>query len=91
MSVTLLIQAGIAVAALVVGTLLRLRADRPARRTSARDRLIDRNPMLSDTSLRWKTTACRVRTGAVTSFAVAIALLIVADRPTPSVTGDGVS
>lgn len=73
----------------VVIALLRLRADRPARRTSARDRLLERNPLLADASLRWSVSARRVRVGALTALAVAVALLIVADRPVPVTGGDG--
>jgi hypothetical protein len=74
----------------LVPVVVRWFRDRPATRTSARDRLLARNPTLNaDASLRWSTTARRVRIGWATALAVAVALLIVADRPTPVAAGDG--
>lgn len=69
---------GIGVAALVARRALR---NRPRTRTSAMDRLIERNPAIMFDGARWTVTAQRVRIGWITSFAVATALLIVADRP----------
>lgn len=74
---------GVGVASLVVHRVLR---NRPRTRTSAMDRLIERNPAIIFDGARWTVTAQRIRVGWVTSIAVATALLIVADRPArPSV------
>lgn len=58
--------------------------DRPARRSTARQRLVERNPWLSDAvdASRWSNRSNRVRLGWLTSLLVAVAVLAVADRPT---------
>lgn len=73
------IALGVGVLALAVRRVLH---DRPHAGTSAMDRLIERNPAILFDDARWTVTARRVRTGWVTSVAVATALLIAADRPT---------
>lgn len=68
---------------------LRWFRDRPTGRLSARDRLIARNPTLNvDASFEWSIAARRVHFGWITTLAVAVAVLVVADRPVP-VNGDG--
>lgn len=72
------IALGVGIVALAVRRAVR---DRPRARTSARDRLIERNPGIIFDGVRWSNAARRARTGWVTSVAVATALLIVADHP----------
>jgi hypothetical protein len=71
--------------------------DRPPARTSARDRLLARNPTLAfrpvsvdvstgndadgDDVHRWSVSARRVRTGLLTSLLVSVALLVASSRP----------
>lgn len=67
----------------VCAALLRLLRDRPPVRSSARDRLLERNPALAvGRELRWSVRARRVRIGWLTVLSVAVAVLVVADRPT---------
>lgn len=94
MNGALLVNVIVVGALLVTGGLLpvavQLFRDRPAVRTSARDRLLARNPTLGvDTSLRWSVAARRARVGWAAIVAVTVALLIVADRPTAVATSDG--
>jgi hypothetical protein len=63
--------------------------NRPARWSTARDRLIARNPMLNgDPTLRWTVASQRVRTGWLTALTVSVALLVASDRPTATAIGD---
>jgi hypothetical protein len=72
------IALGVGIVVLAVRCVLR---NRPRSRTSAKERLIARNPAIMFDDARWTTAARRVRTSRVTSFVVATAFLIVADRP----------
>lgn len=55
--------------------------DRPARWTTPYDRLLERNPTLNAEPFRWSVRARRVRTGWFVALVVAVAVLVVADRP----------
>lgn len=57
--------------------------NRPTGRSSAMQRLIERNPAIMFNDVRWSVSAKRVRTTWVTGFVVAAALLIATDRPVP--------
>jgi hypothetical protein len=54
---------------------------RPPRGLTARDRLIQRNPMLNDGGLRWSVNARRVRTRWSVALAVTLALFVAGCRP----------
>lgn len=60
---------------------VQLLRDRPSSRTSARDRLCDRNPALATASLRWSVDARRVRLGRPTILVVVVALWLAVVRP----------
>lgn len=74
--IPLVMLAGIP-ALVVIRTALR---GRPRWRTSAQMRLIDRNPSLSDASLRWRTSARRMRFGRLTTALVGAAMLLATIR-----------
>lgn len=66
----------------IVGVLQALSDQYPEARTSARERLIARNPMLNaDPTLRWSRRARRVRVGRLATLVIGVALLIVTNRP----------
>lgn len=65
--------------------------NRPRRRTSARDRLLQLNPTLSDPSLTWSRSARRVDVGRLVRLLVVgavVAALTVVGRPTATPVGD---
>lgn len=66
--------------------------DRPSRRSSARERLLVRNPWLTECvdASRWSRASRRVQLGWLTSLVVSVAVLVASDRPVngPVPTGD---
>jgi hypothetical protein len=85
----LIVMAGALLLA-IVGVAQALADSYPGGRTSARQRLIDRNPALNgDPSLRWSVAARRVQLGRTTRLAVGVALLLATlrTRPTGVATG----
>lgn len=84
---TFVIQACVVGLLATLGLLLivaRLLRDRPSSRTSARDRLCDRNPALATASLRWSVGARRVRLDRPTVLIVTVALWLAVVRPVAS-------
>lgn len=78
---------GIAVGVIVACAVQRLLSDRPPARTTARDRLLARNPALAlgddvDRPIRWSVESRRVRFGWLTTLAVTVAVLVATTRPT---------
>lgn len=70
-------------------TVTRWLRNRPPRWTTARERLIARNPTLNaDLTLRWTVASRRVRTGWLTALAVSAALLIATVRPVATAVAD---
>lgn len=87
--VVMLIVVAVA-AAVALRTWLR---DRPRRRSTARDRLLRRNPWLDDAvdQHRWSARSNHVRIGWLTVLLVAVAVLAAADRSVaPVATGGAV-
>lgn len=84
----------VTVGAVVVGVGLvvlvgRALTGRPTRRTSARERLLTRNPWLRDNdALRWTVRARRVHVDRLTSTLVGVALTLVMLRPSTTVASD---
>ena len=77
---------GLATVALVA----RLLRHRPSSRTSARDRLLRRNPALAArATLPWSVRARRVHIDRWTTLVVGVALLLTTLRPTTIVGGTG--
>lgn len=68
----------------ILAVVVRLLRDRPSSRTSARDRLCDRNPALAAASLRWSVDARRVRLDRPTVLVVTVALWLAVVRPVAS-------
>lgn len=76
---------------LAIVAIQRLIENRPAHRTSARDRLTRYNPWLAENDdLVWSAAARRVRLDRLTVLIVAVALILVTLRPTVAAapTGD---
>lgn len=69
---------------LVVNFIRRALRNRPRTRTSAMERLIERNPSIIFDN-RWRVSAKRVRFGWVTNLVIAVAVVIATDRPATNV------
>lgn len=77
---------GVGLVIVVARTLLR---NRPAARSSARDRLLATNPWLADKDkLRWTVRARRVRVDRLTTTVVGVALTLMTLRPSTVTTSD---
>lgn len=65
--------------------------DRPPRRSTARQRLLRRNPWLVEAvdASRWSRRSNYVRLGWLTALVVSVAVLVVADRPAQPATASG--
>lgn len=73
-----LVTAAVALLTSIYAVVTLLRENYPPPRTSARQRLVERNPMLNvDRDLRWTVAARRVHVGRLATVLVGLALLLV--------------